>query len=331
MRLLGGGHLPFKVLVKRVYRQFVDHGVSDTAATLSYYFIFSLFPFLFFLATLTAYLPLKGTVDSLIERIRPVLPSEAVDLIHQHLTELIAQPRPRFVTISLLFTLYSASRGIDAVRKGLNLAYDVNERRRWWRTELMAFGATIGGALLLLIGVAALVAGGDAGDWIAQHLGIESEYLFVWRWARWPVTTAAVMLCAALSYYFLPNVKTKFKYITPGSVLGTLSWLGASYGFSVYVGHFGRYNVTYGSIGGVIILMTWFFMSGFIFLMGGEINAILEHASASGKAPGAHAEGEAAPPPEQRPSAMPVAAAASAKAAEHAKSGDSAAASTDPH
>jgi membrane protein len=221
----------------------------------------------------------------------------------------------------LLFTLYSASRGIDAVRKGLNLAYDVTEKRPWWSTELMAFGATIGGALLLLFGVAGLIAGGDAGNWIAQHLRIQSEYLFVWRWARWPVTAAAVMLCAAMSYYFLPNVKQKFKYITPGSVLGTLSWLGASYGFSVYVGHFGRYNVTYGSIGGVIILMTWFFISGFIFLMGGEINAILEHWSADGKAQGARAEGEAPLPAHERPSAMPAGAADSADAAARAGTG----------
>ena len=186
---------------------------------------------------------------------------------------------------------------------------------------MLAFGATIGGAFLLLFGVAGLVAGGDAGSWIARHLGIEWAYLLVWRWLRWPVTAAVVMLCAALSYYFLPNVEQKFKYITPGSVVGTLGWLGASYGFSIYVGHFGRYNVTYGSIGGVIILMTWFFISGFIFLMGGEINAILEHASAGGKARGAHAEGEAPPPPDQRPSAMPVGAANSAAAAERANGG----------
>jgi membrane protein len=318
VRLLGGGELEFKTFAKRVYQQFSDHAVSDTAATLSYYFIFSLFPFLFFLATLTAYLPLQGSVDLMLDRIRPVLPSEATDLLHQHVTALIARPRPRFVTISLLFTLYSASRGVDAVRKGLNLAYDVTEERAWWKTELLAFGATIGGALLLLFGIAGLVAGGDAGSWIARHLGIETAYIFVWRWARWPVTAAIVMLCAALSYYFLPNVEQKFKYITPGSVLGTLGWLGASYGFSVYVGQFGNYNVTYGSIGGVIILMTWFFISGLIFLVGGEINAILEHASVGGKAKGARAEGEAPRPAEQRPSAMPVGAANSAAAAERA-------------
>jgi membrane protein len=292
--------------------------VSDTAATLGYYFVFSLFPFLFFLATLTAYLPLGSSVNLMLERVQTVLPAQAMDLVHQHITSLIGQPRPRLLTFGLLFTLYSASRGVDAVRKGLNLAYDVNETRPWWQTEVLAFAATIGGTLLFLIGITALVAGGDAGSWIARHIGIEAAYLLVWGWLRWPVTAAVIMLSAALTYYFLPNVKQKFRYITPGSVLGTAAWLLATEGFRVYVAHFGRYNVTYGSIGAVIILMTWLSLSSFIFLMGGEINAILEHASDRGKAKGAHAEGEAPPPPDQRPSAMPVGAANSAAAAERA-------------
>ncbi len=323
----GGGHIAFGEFLKRVYHHYDDHAVSDTAATLGYYFVFSLFPFLFFLATLTAYLPLGSSVNLMLERVQTVLPAQAMELVHQHVTSLIAQPRPRLLTFGLLFTLYSASRGVDAVRKGLNLAYDVTETRRWWHTELLAFGATIGGTLLFLIGITALVASGDAGSWIARHIGLESAYLLVWGWLRWPVTAAVIMLSAALTYYLLPNVKQKFRYITPGSVLGTAGWLLATEGFRVYVAHFGRYNVTYGSIGAVIILMTWLSLSSFIFLMGGEINAILEHASdrkgpergrARGKAKGARAEGEAPPPPDQRPSAMPVGAANSAAAAERA-------------
>lgn len=282
---------------------------------LSYYFIFSLFPFLFFLASLTAYLPMGKSVQLMLDRIRPVLPQQALEVIDQHLTSLVTETRPKLLTFGILFTLYSASRGVDAVRKGLNLAYDVKETRPMWKTELAAFGATLLGAVLVLFGITALVAGGDAGWWLSRQLGFETAYVFVWRWLRWPVTAAVIMLASALVYYSLPNVKQKFKYITPGSVVGTLIWLAATWGFSQYVGHFGTYNVTYGSIGGVIILMTWLFISGFIFLMGGEINAILEHASIEGKAPGAHAEGESAPPPEERPSAMPVGAANSAAAA----------------
>jgi hypothetical protein len=142
---------------------------------------------------------------------------------------------------------------------------------------------TIGGAVLVLVAIAALTAGGRAGFWLADRIGLEHQYVFVWSWLRWPVTALVIMLCAALAYYVLPDVKQKFKFITPGSVLGTLVWLLGTWGFSVYAAHFGSYNVTYGSIGGVIVLLTWFYISGFIFLMGGEMNAIIEHASPEGK------------------------------------------------
>jgi membrane protein len=104
-------------------------------------------------------------------------------------------------------------------------------------------------------------------------------------------------LAAALSYYLLPDVRQKFKFITPGSVIGTLVWLLASWSFATYVSHFGSYDVTYGSIGGVIVLLTWFYITGFILLMGGEMNAIIEDASPDGKASGARAPDQVAPPP----------------------------------
>jgi len=143
----------------------------------------------------------------------------------------------------------------------------------------------------------------------------------MWRWMRWPVTALVIMLCAALAYWLLPDVKQKFKFITPGSVIGTLMWLISTWGFAQYVAHFGSYNVTYGSIGGVIVLMTWFYISGFIFLIGGEINAIIEAASPEGKASGARAPGQAPPPRSERPSAVPTGAADSAAAAARSKGG----------
>ena len=317
MRIWAGTDLPLREFLKRVYLRYVDNTVSDTAAALSYYFIFSLFPFLFFLATLTAYLPLGNSIQTLLERLRPVLPAEAMSLITEHVHELVSRPRPNLLTIGILVTLYSASRGVDAVRKGLNLAYEVTESRPFWRTELLAIGMTVAGAVGVLVGVAALVAGGDAGLWLADHVGLAKEYLLAWRWLRWPVMAALIMLVAGVSYYVLPDVKQRFKYITPGSIAGTLIWLLGTWGFSEYAGHFGRYDVTYGSIGGVIVLMTWLFISGFIFSMGGEINAILEHASRAGKAPGARVEGEAPPPASERPSAVPRGAAAHKAAERH--------------
>lgn len=322
MRFPGGGRMRFKAFLKRLYEEYENDAVADSAASLAYYFVFALFPFLFFLTTLTAYVPyVRRSVDTILARAHAILPEQAVGLIDTHLRGLVENQRPRLLTLGLLATLYSASRGVDALRKTLNLAYDVKESRKWWRTELVAFGMTIGGALLVLISITLLTAGGSAGFWLARHVGIAHEYVIVWSWLRWPITALAMMLCAALAYYVLPDVKQKFKFITPGSVIGTLVWLVGTWGFSVYAGNFGSYNVTYGSIGGVIVLLTWFYISGFIFLMGGEMNAIIEHAAPDGKESGARAPGEAPPPKSERPSAVPPGAADSAAAAARSKGG----------
>ena len=314
--------MSLKAFGKRLYEEYENDGVADNAAALSYYFVFALFPFLFFLTTLTAYVPyIRRSVDTILMRAHAILPEQAVGLIETHLRALVDKPRPKLLTLGLLATLYSASRGVDALRKTLNLAYDVTETRKWWKTELVAFGMTIGGAVLTLVAITALTAGGSAGFWLAEKIGIAKAYVFVWSWLRWPVTTLLIMFCAALAYYVLPDVKQKFKFITPGSVIGTVVWLLGTWGFAVYAGNFGSYNVTYGSIGGVIVLLTWFYITGFIFLMGGEINAIIEAAAPEGKDSGARAPGEAPPPASERPSAMPPGAADSAAAAARAKGG----------
>jgi membrane protein len=322
MRFPWPKRLSWKDFFKEIYREYEHDSVADSAAVLSYYFVYSLFPFLFFLTTLAVYIPhVQDSLQTALGRMHALLPPQALHIIDKNLHALVERPRPHLLTIGLLVTLYSASRGVDAVRKALNLAYDVKESRPFWKTELVAFGMTIGGALLVLIGIAALMAGGDLGHWLAEKLHIARAYVVVWSWLRWPVTAFIIMLSAAFAYYFLPDVEQEFRFITPGSVLGTVVWLLATWGFAQYASHFGSYNVTFGSIGGVIVLMTWFYISGFIFLVGGEINAILESKTAEGKASGARAPGEAPPPPSQRPSAMPPGAAAKASTAEETPGG----------
>lgn len=316
--------LSWRGFCKRLYRRYEDHGLADTAATLGYYFLFALFPFLFFLATLAAFIPhARSSLETLLERTRAFLPSEAKGVIEHHLRGLVASSKPHLLTLGLAAALYSASRGVNAVRTALNRAYDVKESRPLWKTELLAFGMTVGGGLLLLAGIAVLVAGGSAGQWAAHHLSIADEYVTVLRWIRWPVTTAAIMFAAALSYYLLPDVEQKFKFITTGSMIGTLVWLLASWCFGIYASHFGTYNLTYGSIGGVIVLLIWLYITGFILLVGGEMNAILEDASPDGKESGARASDQAPPPLDERPSAMPAGAVDSAAVAERTRGGKS--------
>jgi membrane protein len=269
-----------KPFLKEVYRRYTRDNLADTAGALSYYFVFALFPFLFLLTTLTAYIPyFRTSADTLLSRARDILPPQAMQLVSAHVEGLVRRPRPRFLAVSLSLALYSASRGVDAVRGALNRAHDVRESRPWWKTEALALGMTAGGALLVLGAAAAMAAGGSAGFWLARQVGVAAPYVFVWRWLRWPVTAVAIALCAALAYHLLPNVERKFKLLTPGSLLGTLAWFAATWGFGEYAAHLASYNITYGAIGGVIVLMAWFYLTGFIFLLGGEINVIVAERS----------------------------------------------------
>lgn len=281
---------------KRLYQSLSDDAVTDSAAQLSYYFLFSLFPALVFLVTLAAYLPLEGAVDALVGRMSYLMPDDALALVQEQLKGVVTETRPRLLTLGVLTTLWTASRGVDAIRKALNLAYHVTESRPYWRTQLVAIGMTLASMVLIILAFGMFVVGGEFGSWLAEKLHVSQQFHAAWSWARWPFTTVVVMFAAALMYYFLPDVEQEFRFITPGSVVGSLTWLGATWGFTWYVEHFGKYNVTYGSLGGVIVLMLWLYIGGLILIVGGEINSIIEHASDEGKAPGARRPGEAGPP-----------------------------------
>ena len=292
----------------RVWRAIDAHAATDTAAQLAYYALFSLFPFLVFLTTLTAWLPLRGAVGELMARLADIMPDEALDILRQHVTSLLVNARPKLLTVGLAVTLWSASRATDALRRGLNLAYDVKESRSWWHTQATALVMTVAVSILVLASVAMIVLGGRAGLWLAERGHFAVAFQEAWTWLRWPATALVFMLAAAISYYTLPDVVQEFRYITPGSVASTVLWLVSTWGFTQYAEHFGNYDVTYGSIGGVVVLMTWLYISGLVLILGGEMNAVIEHASTGGKSAGARAPGQRPPPAWERPSAMPPAA-----------------------
>ncbi|MFL5348154.1 MAG: YihY/virulence factor BrkB family protein [Hyalangium sp.] len=321
MRLFRLENLTWREFGRRFVKEFQEDTVTDCAAQLSYYFLFSLFPSLFCLVTLAAYLPFApGAVEAMIQRLAPLVPGEALSLVQDQLHSLVNQPRPKLLTFGLLVALWSASRGVDALRTALNLAYDVSESRPFWKTQGVAMLMTVVGMLLIPVSFTVFLLGGKAGEWLAERLHIESVFYLIWSWLRWPFTAALVMLMLALCYYVLPDVKQRFKYITPGSMLGTVLWLGCTWGFTQYVEHFGNYNVTYGSIGGVVVLMLWLYITGLIFIVGGELNAILEHSSKNveAKAKGARVPGEA--PPLEPPLKTPGAAKSASSARKTARS-----------
>jgi len=181
---------------------------------------------------------------------------------------------------------------VTAIIDTLNQAYDIQESRPWWKVRLLALGLTLGLALFIVVSFALVLVGPTLAEKVAVWLHMGPAFAWTWTIVQWPIVFLLVTLAVALVYYYAPDAVQEWIWITPGSVLATTLWLLISLGFKFYVAHFAGYNATYGAIGGVIVTMLWFYLSALAVLVGAELNAEIEHASADGKDPGEKVAGE---------------------------------------
>ena len=267
-----------------------DDNILTVAAALSYYFFFAFFPFLLFLLALVTLLPVHGLEDWLLAQGGQVIPGEAYGMLERTVRGLLRQPRSGLVSVGAALALWSASAGFAGVMAGLNRAYRVRESRPWWRVRLEAVGLTVGLSLFMIVAFVLAVFGGQLAKLVGQTLGPAG--VVAARVARWVVALGLIAFVVATIYYVCPDVEQQWVWVTPGSFLFTTGFAAASAGFSYYVGHFGSYQKTYGSLGAVIVLLFWLYLLAFFLLLGGEVNALLEHMSPAGKMAG---EREAAP------------------------------------
>ena len=284
-----GGFLGGKsvgALGKSVWREVQDDNCAGQAAQLAFYLIFAAFPFLLFLATLLGYIPIPNLMDRIMEYLAPLLPGEALNLIRDNVHQLVTDQKGGLLSLGIAMALWTSSSAFVAIMDNLNRAYDVKEGRPFWKVRGIAILMTIGINIFIAISMVLLIFGPQIGGWIASQIGLGTVFQTVWNILRWPVIVLLLTGAMALLYYFAPDVEQKWKWITPGSVFTVIVTIVAALGFSFYVNNFGSYNKTYGSIGTIIILLTWLYIVGFVILVGGEINAEIEHASPEGKAPG---------------------------------------------
>jgi membrane protein len=273
-------------LVKRVIAEVQQDNCAVYAAALAYYFLFALFPFFLFLTALLGYLPIPNLMDRIMGLLAQVMPGEALRLVEENVGKLVSQQRGGLLSFGIVAALWTASGALTGISDALNHAYDVEEGRPFWKVRGMAILLTIGLSIFLIASIVLLMFGPQIGSWIADLVGLGRAFEVAWNILRWPVILILVITAMAAIYYFAPDVDQSWKWLTPGSVLAVILWILISLGFSFYVNNFGSYDKTYGSIGAIIVLLTWMYVSGFVILVGGEINAVLEHASAEGKAPG---------------------------------------------
>ena len=280
------GHLGLRGLVRRVVAEVQQDNCAGYAAALAYYFLFALFPFFLFLTALLGYLPIPNLLDRMMAFLAQVMPGEALSLVEDNVRNIVSQQRGGLLSFGILAALWTSSSAITGISDALNHAYDVEEGRPFWKVRGMAILLTIGLSIFLISSIVLLMFGPQIGGWLAGFVGLGGAFEIAWNILRWPVILFLVITAVATIYYFAPDVDQHWKWITPGSVFAVVLWLLVSLAFSYYVNNFGSYDKTYGSIGAIIILLTWMYVSGFVILVGGEINSVIEHASAEGKAPG---------------------------------------------
>jgi membrane protein len=275
------GGLSVGTLARRVYRELGRDDVWGYAAQLAYYFLFSLFPFVIFLTALLPYVPVPDLMDQIMALLAGFVPAEAYAIIRDNVAALLSRPRGGLLSFGIALALWSASSAVAAIGDCLNRAYGVPERRPFWKVRATALVLTIGIAVLVIASTVLLIFGPELGGWLADRLGVGVAFRWLWSVLRWPVVVLLMMLAAELVYYFAPDVEQRWRWITPGSAIAVLAWILVSTAFGYYVDNFGQYDATYGSIGAVIVLLTWMYLSGFFLLVGGEINAEIDHAAAT--------------------------------------------------
>jgi membrane protein len=268
--------LRFQAL-KATVQEFQRDDALGLAAQLAYYLILALFPFILVLVSLMGTFGSEELASEVLGYFRQVVPGEAYEIIETFTANIISgrAEAPGLLSFGILFTIWAASGAFAALINALNRAYDVQETRPFWKVRGIAILMTLGLSVLVLVGVLLLVVGEPIGKTVANIFGLGDLFLLVWDIARWPVALLFMVLTVALLYYFAPDVEQPFRWITPGGLIGVLLWVLASVGFNFYVSNFGSYNKTYGSIGAVIILLLYLYISSLTILFGATLNATL--------------------------------------------------------
>ncbi len=276
------GGLGWSELLKQLVLRSRDHKLSDRAALLSFYFLVALFPLLIVLFTLIGLLLASQTATylTLLNYLDRIMPLSAFGVLNEVLGQLTSGASGSNLSLAAVIALWSASSGVTALIEALNVAFDVPNTRSWWHRRLVALGLTLGIGLLLLSSLVFLFASSAVARVISARLPILSELGEISDVVRWLVGLLLLFFSLTIIYSFGPNLNRKrWEGILPGACLALVCWLIASACLRLYLSTFASLHHSYGSLAGVIALLFWLYLSGAAIVIGGELNAIIWHAS----------------------------------------------------
>lgn len=266
----------------RACHDLYDHRTLQVAAGLSYYFILAVFPGLILLSTILGAIPLPDLFGYILGAMSRVLPPETMKIVYSVLADVLRGNHRAWLSLGMLGTLWVASAAFHATIDALDIAYDVVDCRSFWKTRLLALLLTGICGISLFCSSLFMILGPRFGEWMAVTFGVPWTWVALWPSVQWVVAVVSSVLAVESLYFLGPNVKQRFLATLPGAILSVGCWLGLSYLLSIYFRHFADYNQTYGTLGGFIAFMNWFYFTLFVLLAGAEVNAELAKESRRG-------------------------------------------------
>lgn len=258
---------------KQLFHRIMADDIFGLAAQLAYFFLLSLLPFLLFLLTLIGYFPIEE--EAVINLISTYAPTQIGELINANVTLLINQQNGGLLSLSIIGTLWAASNGVRALMRAFNKAYEVEEDRSFITARFIAIILTIAMVAIICIAFLLPIFGRMIGIYLFSLISLSDNFITAWETLRWLISSVIFFIVFLALYKLAPNKKIYFKNAIWGALFATVFWQLVSLGFSYYVSTMGNYSATYGSLGAVIVLMIWFYISGIIIMIGGALNATI--------------------------------------------------------
>ncbi|KKK37810.1 ribonuclease [Mesobacillus campisalis] len=260
---------------KKVFREFQNDQATGLAAQQAYYYMLAIFPMLILLVAIVPYLNIQP--ETALQFVDNVLPPESAELLRDNVLRIITERNGGLLTFGIIGTIWSASNGMNAFIKAMNTAFDVEETRSFIKARLLSILMTFALIVAFVVALLLPVFGRVILDFLTSFLPISGGMETLISIMRWVIAFTVIIAVLVLLYRVAPNKKYPWKHVLPGAIFATIMWQLISLGFSFYVSNFGNYSATYGSIGGVIVLMLWLFLTGLALVIGGEINAVYHH------------------------------------------------------
>ncbi|GGF19214.1 putative ribonuclease-like protein YfkH [Halobacillus andaensis] len=257
---------------KEVFAEFQKDNVPLLGAAQAFYYLLAIFPLVILLLSILPYLNISA--EDAMGFVQNVVPGQASDIFEENIVELVEQPNGGLLTVGILGTLWSASSGVNAFIQASNIAYNVEESRSFIKVRLLSIILTIGMIVSIAVALALPIFGDVIISTLREVLNLPEQTVILFQVLRWAVSIIVMAGTLMALYHFAPDKTFPFKEILPGAIITAVLWQVVSLIFSFYVSNFANYSATYGSLGGIIILMLWFFITGMILMIGAEINVV---------------------------------------------------------